>query len=187
MFAILAEDDTDAEVLKRILRRRLQSDRIPVKQKGYEGCAPLCRKGARDVRRWMSAGVTHFIICHDADGEAPEQIRKRVVQTVLEPSGFGGAVCIAVPVEEIEAWMIADEAAINAVFRSFDFQGHPKPESIPSPKEWLRKQSRAANGKPLYSTSTFNPAIAKHLRLDVVAAKCPSFKAFMDWVDALAL
>jgi hypothetical protein len=88
-----------------------------------------------------------------------------------------------IPVEEIEAWLIADEVAINDVIPSFKFNGHPHPEMIHNPKEWLCDQSRASNGKPLYSPKTFNPAVAKKLRFEVVAKKCPSFKAFMDWLD----
>jgi len=83
-------------------------------------------------------------------------------------------------VQEIEAWLIADESAITAVIPSFRFKGHSQPESIQSPKEWLIDQSEAENGKPLYSPKTFNAAVAKHLRFDVVAKKSPSFKAFLD-------
>jgi hypothetical protein len=83
-------------------------------------------------------------------------------------------------VQEIEAWLIADEQAIIAVIPSFRFKGHNQPESIQSPKEWLISQSKAENGKPLYSPKTFNSAVAKRLRFDVVQKKCPSFKAFVD-------
>ncbi len=80
--------------------------------------------------------------------------------------------------------MIADEAAINQVIPTFSFKGHENPERIRDPKEWLCAQSRAANGKPLYSPKTFNPAVARRLRFDVVARKCPSFKCFLDWIDS---
>lgn len=185
MLAILAEDDSDAEVLMHLVRRRLNDDRMPIKKKGYGGCAALCRKGARDIRTWAAAGVARVIVCHDSDGKPVDEVRRNVIDRVIKPSGFPGVHCIVIPVEEIEAWMIADEAAINAVIPSFRFKGHDNPQSIASPKEWLRDQSRASNGKPLYSPATFNPAVAMRLDLDRVAKKCPSLREFMAWLDSL--
>lgn len=179
MYAILAEDKSDAEALKVIIRKHLKNSAITVKTKGYGGCAPLRRKGAKDIQYWATEGVVHFVVCHDADANSPEDIRKAVTDKVLTPSGFADKCCIVVPVQEIEAWLIADETAICNVIPSFAFEGHPNPESIVSPKEWLVRKSRAANGKPLYSPATFNPEVAKHIRLDVVARKCASFRAFI--------
>ena len=101
----------------------------------------------------------------------------------MRPSGAEDQCCITIPVQEIEAWLIADEQAITAVIPSFLFKGHSRPESIQSPKEWLIRESEAANGKPLYSPKTFNAAVAKRLRFDVVQQKCPSFKTFLDCLN----
>lgn len=184
MFAILAEDESDAEVLSHIVKRRLGNDRLSVRCKGYDGCGGLCAKGARDIRSWRLQGVQRFIVCHDADATPPEMIRDKVLKAIVRPAEAEGVCCIAVPVQEIEAWLIADEDAISTVIPSFRFGGHRQPESLQDPKEWLRKKSIAANGKPLYSPKTFNAAVAKHLRLDVVEQKCPSFKAFLRRLDA---
>ncbi|MGE0479856.1 MAG: DUF4276 family protein [Phycisphaerae bacterium] len=180
--AILAEDASDAEVLTHVVRRHLNDPQIPVKKKGYDGCSALCRKGARDIRAWQQRDISRFIICHDADCATPEPVRVKVQRAVM-PTGLTGAACIVIPVHEIEAWMMADELAINTVIPSFEFRGHRNPESVPNPKEWLVRESRASNGKPLYSPATFNPPVARHLRLDVVAAKCASFKYLLDWLD----
>ena len=168
--------------MENIVRRHF-GDGAQIKSKGYEGCAKLCRKGARDIKAWILRGMTRVIVCHDADSNDPTKVREKVIKAVLHPSGFSGAACVTIPVEEIEAWIIADEAAITAVIPSFKFTGHPSPETIHDPKEWLCRQSRASNGKPLYSPATFNPAVAKELRFEVVAKKCPSFKAFMNWLN----
>jgi hypothetical protein len=183
MLAILAENISDAEVLTHLVRRRSNDYGLRVKKRGYGGCAVLCKKGARDISAWVSLGVTRIIVCHDADCNSPDTITERVVKQIIRPSGFEGPACVAVPVEEIEAWMIADEVAINQVIPSFKLKGHSNPESIQYPKEWLCAQSRVANGKPLYSPKTFNPAVARRLRFEVVARKCPSFKNFLQWVD----
>lgn len=180
MFAILAEDDSDAEVLSCIVKRHFDNDHLSVKKKGYDGCGGLCRKGARDIKNWLARGIKRFVVCHDADSNSPTDIREKVLTKIIRPADAEKQCCITVPIQEIEAWLIADEDAINAVIPSFQFKGHNQPEKIQSPKEWLIKQSEAANGKPLYSPKTFNAAVAKHLRFDVVQRKCPSFKAFVD-------
>lgn len=186
MFAILAEDDSDAEALSHIVKKHFNNDRLSVKKKGYDGCGGLCSKGARDIRSWRDQGIQRFVVCHDADEHSPQQIRAKVLNAIVRPANAESACCITVPVQEIEAWLIADEVAITTVIPSFGFKGHNQPESIPSPKEWLIDQSEAENGKPLYVPKTFNAAVAKHLRFDVVAKKCPSFKAFLECLGGIS-
>lgn len=177
MVAILAEDDSDAEALSNIVRQILTGVRI--KPKGYDGGGGLCRKGARDIKTWWTLGFRTFVVCHDADKNSPESIRDKLLKEVVVPAEAAGNCCIAVPVQEIEAWLIADEMAIKKVIPKFDFKGHSQPEKLDDPKEWLIEQSEAENGKPLYSPKTFNPAVAKQLRIDVVQKKCPSFALFI--------
>lgn len=180
MFAILAEDDSDAEALSYIVKRHFKDDRLPIRRKGYDGCATLCRKGARDIKTWRNQGISRFVVCHDSDLNPPEMILEKVMTKIVRPAGVTDQCCIAVPVQEIEAWLIADEEAISSIIPTFRFNEQLHPESIADPKEWLVKQSKAANGKPLYSPKTFNAKVARLIRLDVVQAKCPSFKAFLD-------
>src|SRR5262245_36577619 len=107
MFAILAEDDSDADALTHIVRRHYNNDSLPVKKKGYDGCGGLCSKGARDIRAWRVQGIKRFVVCHDADSNPPSDIREKVLKAVVRPSGAEQESCITVPVQEIEAWLIA--------------------------------------------------------------------------------
>ncbi len=182
MLAILAEDISDAEVLMHLVRRR-RNDTLPIKTKGYGGCAQLCRKGGRDVRTWVSRGVTQVIVCHDADRHPPQEIREKVLAAVIRRAAFAGSFLIAVPVEAIEAWMIADERAISRAIPSLKIKARRSPERIPDPKEWIIRESRTRGSRPLYVPTVSNPAVARHLRFDVVVEKCPSFRAFLDWLD----
>jgi len=179
MLAILAEDDSDAECLTVIIRRHYGNNKLEIKRKGYDGCGGLCSKGARDIRAWREAGVTRFVICHDADRRPEFEIREKVLSRVVRPSGSTVDCCVAVPVQEIEAWLIADESALTSVISTLRIKPQGQPESLVDPKEWLVKQSQAANGKPLYF-SALNSSVAQHMRLDVVAKKCPTFKAFLE-------
>lgn len=180
MFAILAEDESDADALAQLVKRYFNNNQLSVKKKGYDGCGGLCRKGARDIKSWMAQGISRFVICHDADFNSSATIREKVLKSVVRPAAAQQNCCVAIPIQEIEAWLIADETAITKVIPTFRFKGHPNPERIPSPKEWLIDQSEAENGKPLYAPKTFNAAVAMHIRFEVVEKKCPSFKAFVD-------
>ncbi len=179
MYAVLAEDTSDAEVVACIMKRYFANSGVRIRKKGYDGCSGLRRKGARDIRTWIDQGIERFVVCHDADRNAPSEVFELVCQKVVLPAGATGKCCVAVPVQEIESWLIADEAAIHKVIPSFAFRGHTSPETIQDPKEWLVKQSQASNGKPLYSPKTFNAAVADHVRFEVLASKCPSFRSFL--------
>ncbi|MBB6431573.1 DUF4276 family protein [Algisphaera agarilytica] len=176
--AILAEDVSDCDVLKNVVRLLEPGIGFSFKAKGYNGCSGLLRKGFRDMKSWHQQGVDRFLICHDADSNSPEDVCAKVKRDVIRKSGATCLSCIAVPVEEIEAWLVADESAIKTVLPKFNFSGHPNPESINSPKEWLEKKSRAQNGRPLYAHKVFNPRVAEVLDLSVVKKKCPSFEKF---------
>jgi hypothetical protein len=82
-------------------------------------------------------------------------------------------------VQEIEAWIIADENAVRTAIRSFRFEGHPRPETIPNPKEWLQRESRDANRVARYMPIVHNAKIADAARITVIIRKCPSFKTFV--------
>lgn len=183
MFAVLAEDISDAETIATIVKLHFANNSLSIKRKGYGGAGGLCAKGARDIRSWAARGIERFIVCHDADSGDPKLALQKVEERIVRPAGASEASCITIPVQEIEAWLIADELAVSTVIPTFKLKATLNPESIANPKEWLVKESRASNGKPLYSPKTFNPAVAKHLRLDLVKRKCPSFNRFLDCLD----
>jgi len=187
MFAVLAEDDSDAEVLYHIIKQYYNDERLTVKTKGYQGGPGLCKDGARDIDVWLNRGIKFFVVCHDADTKNPHEVREEVARKVLKSANARSCSCVIVPVQEIEAWLIADEQAINRAIPSFRFKGHDHPESISSPKEWLVNESKKRSSKPLYAPTIFNPKVAKHLRHNVVARKCPSFKVFTDYLNAVPL
>ncbi len=181
-FAVLGEDKSDAETLVQIVKRLLGDERASVFSKGFSGCGELCRKGASHIRQFAGRMATHFIICHDADGPDPRPAYEKVSQRVVRPSGQLHVSCIVVPVQEIEAWMMADEAAIAAVIPSLVLADATNPEQTANPKEWLIRQSRQGRSRPLYVPAVHNPNIARHLDLDKVSRKCPSFQPLAEFV-----
>lgn len=184
--AILAEDTSDVETLKAIIRTALAAPNLSIAGKGYDGHSNMRKKGARDIDTWSKRGIPNFLICHDSDANDPTTVETTVKTEMV--SKCGGANCIiAIPTQEIEAWLIADEAAIAKALPNLTIKPQASPERIASPKEWLVKQSRGSNGKPIYSPATFNPRIATHVNVGTIKTKCPSFALFLTRLQGLGL
>jgi hypothetical protein len=90
--------------------------------------------------------------------------------------------CVLIPVQEIEAWILADIQAVTKIFSGWLPDEIHNPEAIPSPKEHLEALSRQANRRPRYSHAVHNPRVAQHLDLEKVYRKCPSFRPLKDFV-----
>lgn len=183
MFAILAEDYSDAKTLVVLVKRIDGRANLTVFKKGFSGCGELRRKAASHIQDFASRGASRFIICHDSDGESPEKVRNRF------RDGLTGKVdlkrlshAIIVPVQELEAWIIADAEAIATAIPSLLIPEVRKPEAVASPKEWLISQSRAGRSRPLYDHTLSNEKVAAFLDVQKVQAKCPSFRELVEFV-----
>ena len=176
VFVILAEDHSDAETLDVLVRRIRGAGVNRVHRRGFGGCGELCRKAGAHIELFSKQGATHFIICHDSDGNDPVEIRNKVRSRVGAKIDLKRVIHeIIVPVEELEAWIIADESAINKAIPRLSIKETLHPETIKNPKEWLIKQSRDSRSRPLYAPATFNCQVAKHIDIAKVERKCPSF------------
>lgn len=179
MFGVLGEDQSDGSVLQCLIRRIGKDTSIRVKPKGYGSKGGVLTKGHRDIKGLLDLGWKFFVVCLDADGPDDTQTMADIRDKVIMPSGVENDACCVVPIQELEAWILADIAAVTQVFTSWV---NPKeitnPEKIDSPKEYLEGQSKGANNKPRYSHATHNEKVAAHLNLDVVYRKCPSFRVF---------
>jgi hypothetical protein len=150
MFAVLAEDDSDAATLEVLVKSISKIENQQVLKKGFGGCGALRSKSHRFIKEFSRLGATRFIICHDADGEDPAHIRRGVRTILSKNSCRGFDVAVIVPVEELEAWILADPKAITEVISTFAIRERHNPESVRHPKEWLRDQSRRGRTTPIY-------------------------------------
>lgn len=184
-FAVLAEDTSGAETLTALVKRISGNERLSVSSKGFGGCGHLRSKAESHINNFARRGCTHFIICHDADEDDPKSVRRKVRAALSSKLVWSDETHrIIVPVQEIEAWMIADEAALTAIIPTLKISPVGQPERISSPKEWLIKESRRGRSSPLYAPATFNPQVAKTLDVEKVARKCPSFQDLVSFVRA---
>jgi hypothetical protein len=184
MFAVLAEDPSDADTLVALVRGIIGQTQLKVRQKGFGGCGELRIKAPRYIKLFAELGATRFIICHDSDGKNPADIRAKVEAAIKKKGCSTYKHAVVVPVEELEAWMIADEEAIARVIPSLTIKAVKRPESIQSPKEWLVNKSTKGRSKPLYVPAIHNHQVARHIDLEKLEKKCPSFGPLKRFVES---
>ena len=183
MYGILGEDDSDVATLKVLVRRLAKDESLRIKGKGYGGAGELLRKGVKQLNLFKTLhSCERFIVCHDADGPDPEPKRALVNERIVKCSEVGDACCILIPVQELEAWILADiESAVN-IFPSWRPAAIQNPENIVSPKEHLEKLSRDSKQRPRYSHAVHYEKMARHLDLEKVRHKCPAFSVLVGFV-----
>lgn len=186
MYGILGEDASDAETLKVLVRRLADNPRLPVIAKGYGGCGRMLSDGARDLQFFKKRRLTHFIVCHDADGPDPKPKKDLVMRQIVQPSGSAEDCCIVIPVQELEAWILADIECASHIFTSWHPGPVQNPEGIVKPKETLERLSEDRRRKRRYKHALHNEKIAWHLDLAKVEEKCPAFRILVAFVKKTA-
>lgn len=181
MYGIIGEDSSDVGTLKVIIRRLANNNSLPIDAKGYGGCAEMLRKGARQLRLFAGKGVTRFIICYDADRSIPKNRHEEARQKIWVEANVVGDCCIVIPVQELEAWILADLSSVTKVIKGWVPGDVKTPEHLTDPKEHLEKLSRQQQ-RPRYIHAIHNERIAHHLDLAKVASRCPSFVPLRDFV-----
>lgn len=185
MYGIIAEDNSDIECLKVIIKRLAKNDSLKIKHKGYKGCANMLRDGWKDLKAYSQLSyITHFIVCYDKDDSKGQTRYEEVINKIIKPSGLKNKkVCILIPIQEMEAWILADIESVTKVISSWKpAEKFQSPELIESPKEKLTKLSQTKSSKPLYDYVTHNQQVFKHIDLEIVKKKCPSFAELYEFV-----
>lgn len=184
MLGVLAEDKSDVASIIALLRRLLPRPNIHIQPKAFGGGAELVRKGARILELMKSCGCNGFVICHDADGPDPEAKRQEVHRCVVRPAQADHGACVLIPVQEIEAWVLADTSAISAVIPTLKLKPINSPEQVRDPKERLRNLSRKRGAKPLYVPAIHNAKVLARADLEVLSSRCPSFRPLAGFARA---
>lgn len=182
-YAVLGEDRSDAETLQVLIRGLAGNPRLSIKIKGYDGCGGLLRKGHRDLDEFARQGCDRFVVAYDADRDPPLLRYESARAQILARSSIAAdTCCIVVPVQELEAWLLADLPAVVNILPGWHPDPISNPERIQDPKEHLEKLSCYSKHRPRYSHALHNPKLAEHIDLAVVERKCPSFAALASFV-----
>ncbi len=116
---------------------------------------------------------------HDSDGGDAKKLREELEKLIWDVNTK--LKVILIPVEELEAWLLADPKAIQQVF---SMRNEPKiskrPESIPNPKEFLA-QIVQKGSKANFLNTIHNKKIAKEQKLQSLD-RCPSFNPYPEFL-----
>jgi Domain of unknown function (DUF4276) len=187
LIALIAEDDTDCDTVRKIVQRVLGTN-VGTKKWASNGCSSLKRKLAAKLAVMSDAGCNAFIIVHDLDRNPQNnslndeaKLRETLESSTSKAKGIKKHICI--PVEELEAWFWSDPEVVQHVGRG---RGEAKvnPHLIPRPKEELQKLSIGENRKPRYSTN-MNVDLAAMLNMELCSDRCPSFKDLLSFLHSL--
>ena len=185
--ALIAEDDTDCDAIRRIVHRVLGED-VTTKKWASKGCSSLTKKLTAKLKLLSTEGCNIFIIVHDLDRNPQNdslnnetELRSKLEKLSSEIESFNKHICI--PIEELEAWFWSDPEVIKYLGGQKG-KAHPNPHEIKSPKEKLIELSVGENRKPRYSTN-MNVELAERLNLNICSNRCASFKNLLNFLRSL--
>lgn len=175
LIGIIAEDDSDVDCIKLLIRRLHQEKQIGFKKFVGRGCGKITRKANAWAKNFERSGCNHIILIHDLDKNNKEDLIINI-QTAFLPSPIKKYI-ISVPVEELEAWLLSDDSAIKKVFKvKKPFTLPNSPESISSPKEFLENLvCKITDKQYMYLNTKHNSQITEIIKIDSIESKCPSF------------
>ena len=172
IIGIIAEDQSDVDVITLILSKYIEKNQFSVKKFVGNGCGKLRNKCGSWTKTLIESGCHHVILFHDLDRFDEKALRATLeakVPTKDFPTSF-----IVIPTEELEAWLLADQEAIK---KAFGLSKAPKRiancERVASPKEKIGTIVWQID-KKRYLNTVHNKKIAEHIQLDQIR-RCKSF------------
>ena len=178
---IIAEDNSDVDAARVMIRRIAETNRIDVKKFVGRGCGKIMKKCNAWASILKTKGCKYLILIHDLDRN-DLAVLMQSIEDAVSPCPIDPYL-ICVPIEEMEAWWLADPQAIKTALK---LDKAPKviglPQSIPSPKEKLGVLvNRCSKSRKLYLNTKHNAAIAEVLDFSK-AMGCNSFTPFFKFV-----
>jgi hypothetical protein len=172
---IIAEDDSDYEAAKAVIKRIANKTNIPFKKAIGDGCGKLRRKASSYAIDLSNRGCDMLILIHDLDRNNLNNLRMELEEKLIHSPIVNKLICI--PIEEIEGWYLSDPEGLKKVFK---LQRKPKvmgnPETIQSPKEKLEELIYSCSGKNvIYLNTKHNKLLAENLSIELMNEKCQSF------------
>ncbi|NVO00043.1 MAG: DUF4276 family protein [Geobacteraceae bacterium] len=177
---IIAEDTSDVDVITALIGKYVDRNKFSIKKFVGNGCGKLRNKCDSWTALLFEAGCHHVLIFHDLDRNDEAKLKKLLLKKVPKeqyPNAF-----IVIPIEELEAWLLSDEHAIQSVF---GLKAPPKKiincEQVQSPKEHLAGLVWTL-GKKRYLNTVHNKKISEKIVIENLR-RCPSFKPLDDYIE----
>lgn len=156
---VIAEDASDIAVINEILEKYMDCNAFSIKKFIGHGCGKLRNKCGAWAKMLSMSGCEHILVFHDLDRNIEVELREELSKKIGKDE-YPDSI-IVIPIEELEAWLLADSKAIKKVF---NLKKSPKKisncEIIESPKEHLRDLVWLL-GKKRYLNTAHNQKIAR--------------------------
>ncbi len=169
---LIAEDDSDVSVITEIIAKYLDRNKFSIKKFVGNGCGKLKQKCDSWVENLVKRGCHHIVLIHDLDRADEGKLRKQLLDKIGEV--YLDQSIVIIPIEELEAWLLAGNHAIKEVF---SLEKSPvrihNCETIESPKEHLRDLVWKM-GKKRYLNTIHNIKIAEKISIHDLL-RCSSF------------
>jgi hypothetical protein len=169
---VIAEEYNDVDVLYEYTAKIIGVNSFSFVRFVGHGCGALRRKCRAWAENLVRRGCECIVIMHDSDGGDEGELRQELEKQIKEL----GVDCwiVLIPIEEVEAWLLADPDAIKKVF---NMQKLPRvsrrPETIKNPKEHLGRIVEKGS-KSHYLNTIHNRKIAVEQAISTLD-RCPSF------------
>lgn len=186
MLGLIGENRSDTDTLRILCRRFTAAPNLPIRQVSCRGGGNIFRAGARHLRLLAQRGCNKIILCHDADGPEPESTRARLQSHVLNQVSVNSSICLLVPVQAIEAWLLADVAKAQFIFADWPVADFSNPERVPAPRSYLERLSRNPERRTRYVHTIHNARLAEHIDLNLVVFRCPSIVPLQEFLRGLS-
>lgn len=168
---VIAEEDNDVEVISELIAKCIKRNAFSVSRFVGHGCGKLRNKCSVWATTLRDRGCAVIIVVHDLDRNSLTSLRRFLESAVATAKPENSIVLI--PIEELEAWLLCDPAAIRDVFHMRRLPKTPNhPESVKDPKEYLEELVNK-NSRTHYLNTVHNERIAAKMHLSCLS-RCPS-------------
>lgn len=134
------------------------------------------------ARQLCDDGVDILVAVVDTDNTLLSERRDLLKAAKERCRDWQIAICIAegLAVRALEAWLLADEAAIFGVFDGDKKKviHFPAPEKEPDPKSALNRIVRTLTKGREVTFASFSQELAEAIRLSLLCQRCPQFNEF---------
>lgn len=171
---VIAEDDSDVDVIREVISKYINEDSYCLRRHCGKGCGRIlgkCRGWAENLRR---QGCRFLIVVRDLDRKDQAKLRSDI-ESILSTKIID-EFAVVIPIQEIEAWLLADHDAIRRTFGiKVSVSKISNPELVLDPKARLGEIVYLRSGKKRrYVNTVHNTILARNATIGAFS-RCKSY------------